>query len=80
VRKPLRAGEPSRRTLDQRLALRFPSLTAAGARLTKPTYRVRFAHPTRTPTAAGPPTLALSATTTRPLPLLELPLPVTFPP
>jgi hypothetical protein len=33
VRKPLRARERSRRTLDQRLAIRFPRLTAAFARL-----------------------------------------------
>jgi hypothetical protein len=33
VRKPLRVREGSRRTLDQRLALRFPRLAAANARL-----------------------------------------------
>jgi len=33
VRKPLRARERSSRTLDQRLAIRFPRLTAAFARL-----------------------------------------------
>jgi ketosteroid isomerase-like protein len=33
VRKPLRVGERSRRTLDQRLSLRFPRLAAANARL-----------------------------------------------
>jgi hypothetical protein len=33
ARKPLRVGEPPSRTLDQRLALRFPRLTAAAARL-----------------------------------------------
>ena len=33
VRKPLRVRERSRRTLDQRLALRFPGLFAASARL-----------------------------------------------
>jgi ketosteroid isomerase-like protein len=33
VRNPLRVREPSRRTLDQRLALRFPGLAAASARL-----------------------------------------------
>jgi len=33
VRKPLRVHEQSRRTLDQRLALRVPPLAAAGARL-----------------------------------------------
>jgi ketosteroid isomerase-like protein len=33
VRKPLRVREQSRRTLDQRLALRFPRLTAASFRL-----------------------------------------------
>src|SRR5205085_7573646 len=33
VRKPLRVREQSRRTLDQRLALRVPPLAAAGARL-----------------------------------------------
>jgi ketosteroid isomerase-like protein len=33
VRKPLRVGERSRRTLGQRLGLRFPGLVAANARL-----------------------------------------------
>ena len=33
VRRPLRAGERSSRTLDQRLSLRFPRLAAANARL-----------------------------------------------
>src|SRR6266540_646602 len=33
VRKPLRARERSRRTLDQRLSLRFPRLAAANYRL-----------------------------------------------
>ncbi len=33
VRKPLRAGERLSRTLDQRLAIRFPWLAAASARL-----------------------------------------------
>jgi ketosteroid isomerase-like protein len=33
VRKPLRVRERSRRTLDQRLALRFPRLAAASGRL-----------------------------------------------
>jgi ketosteroid isomerase-like protein len=33
VRKPLRVREQSRRTLDQRLAIRFPRLSAGGARL-----------------------------------------------
>jgi hypothetical protein len=34
VRKPLRVGEGTRRTLDQRLALRFPRLAAVSFRLT----------------------------------------------
>jgi hypothetical protein len=33
VRKPLRVRERSHRTLDQRLLLRFPRLTAASSRL-----------------------------------------------
>src|SRR5271154_4637584 len=33
VRKPLRVREQSRRTLDQRLALRFPRLAATSTRL-----------------------------------------------
>jgi ketosteroid isomerase-like protein len=33
VRKPLRAGKRSSRTLDERLSLRFPRLAAANARL-----------------------------------------------
>lgn len=33
VRKPLRASERSRRTLDERLSLRFPRLVTANARL-----------------------------------------------
>jgi ketosteroid isomerase-like protein len=33
VRKPLRVRERSRRTIDQRLALRFPRLATAGSRL-----------------------------------------------
>jgi ketosteroid isomerase-like protein len=46
VRKPLRARESSRRTLDQRLALRFPRLFAASSRLIgklPPRSRVRQA-------------------------------------
>jgi ketosteroid isomerase-like protein len=46
VRKPLRARERSRRTLDQRLALRFPRLFTAFARLIgrlPPRSRVRQA-------------------------------------
>jgi ketosteroid isomerase-like protein len=47
VRKPLRARERSGRTLDQRLALRFPRLSDAYARLIiarlPPTSRVRQA-------------------------------------
>jgi len=44
VRKPLRVREQSRRTLDQRLALRFPRLASASARLfgkLPPTSRIR---------------------------------------
>ena len=33
VRQPLRVGERSRRTLDERLSLRFPRLVAASSRL-----------------------------------------------
>jgi ketosteroid isomerase-like protein len=46
VRKPLRVREQSRRTLDQRLALRFPRLAAASFRLIAklpPRSRVRQA-------------------------------------
>ena len=46
VRKPLSVGERSRRTLDQRLALRFPRLASATARLIDrlpPRSRVRQA-------------------------------------
>jgi ketosteroid isomerase-like protein len=51
VRKPLRVRERSRRTLDQRLALRFSGLPAAGARLfakLPPTSRIRQALLSRT--------------------------------
>jgi ketosteroid isomerase-like protein len=44
VRKPLRVRERSRRTLDERLSLRFPRLAAASARLIArlpPTSRLR---------------------------------------
>ena len=44
VRKRITVGEQSRRTLDQRLALRFPRLAAASARLIgrlPPTSRLR---------------------------------------
>jgi uncharacterized protein len=46
VRQPLVVSERSRRTLDQRLALRFPRLAATGARLVgrlAPTSRIRQA-------------------------------------
>jgi ketosteroid isomerase-like protein len=46
VRKPLHAGARSSRTLDQRLALRFPRLTAATTRVIgrlPPTSRLRQA-------------------------------------
>jgi ketosteroid isomerase-like protein len=46
VRKPLRVRERSRRTLDQRLLLRFPSLAAAPLRLIgrlPPSSRLRHA-------------------------------------
>jgi ketosteroid isomerase-like protein len=46
VRQPLQVRERSRRTLDQRLSLRFPGLFAAGARLVgklPPSSRLRQA-------------------------------------
>ena len=46
VRKPLRVRDTSRRTLDQRLSLRFPRLAAANTRLTArlaPSSRLRQA-------------------------------------
>ena len=46
VRKPLRVRERSRRTLDERLALRFPRLAAASARMVSklpPGSRIRQA-------------------------------------
>jgi ketosteroid isomerase-like protein len=46
VRKPLQVREQSRRTLDQRIALRFPRINAASARLVgrlAPSSRVRQA-------------------------------------
>src|SRR5213592_436900 len=46
VRKPLRVRERSRRTVDQRLSLRFPRLAAANSRLIAklpPTSRLRQA-------------------------------------
>jgi ketosteroid isomerase-like protein len=51
VRKPLRAREPSGRPLDQRIAMRFPRLTAAYARLIgrlPPTSPIRKAVLSRT--------------------------------
>jgi ketosteroid isomerase-like protein len=51
VRRPLQVGEGSHRTLDQRIAIRFPGLTAANARLLarlSPRSRVRQALVART--------------------------------
>ena len=51
VRKRITAGEQSGRTLDQRLALRFPRMAAASARLVgrlPPTSRLRQALVSRT--------------------------------
>ena len=51
VRRPLQVRESSRRTLDQRLAIRFPWLSAAGFRLVTalpPSSRIRQAGLQRT--------------------------------